>query len=74
MLKTMGKTMYVSPIDFAIVYAGLGDADSTFEWLEEAYQARATRIPELSSMYFDGIRSDARYTEIMRRVGLPPRQ
>jgi TolB-like protein len=72
-LKTMGKTMYVSPMDFAIVYAGLGDAGSTFEWLEEAYQARATRIPELSSMYFDSIRSDARYTEIMRRVGLPHR-
>jgi len=70
-LAAMSKQRFVSPMDFAVVYAGLGDADSTFQWLEKAYQARATRIQELRSMYFDSVRSDPRYAGLMRRVGLP---
>jgi hypothetical protein len=45
-------------MDFAVAYAGLGDADSTFLWLEKAYQTRESRIGELPSMCFDSIRSD----------------
>jgi TolB-like protein/thioredoxin-like negative regulator of GroEL len=65
------KQRYVSPVDFAIIYAGLGDVDAAFRRLEEAYQARSPRIHELTFMYFDRIRSDARYPELVRRVGLP---
>ena len=43
-LKALSKEGYVSPVDFAIVYSGLSNADSTFEWLEIAYRARATRL------------------------------
>ena len=70
-LTELAKQRYITPVDFAILYAGLGDANSTFDWLEKAYQARATRIHELRSMYFDSFRSDARYADLMRRVGLP---
>lgn len=70
-LATMSERRFVSPMDFAVVYAGLGDADSTFLWLEKAYQTRATRISELRSMYFDSVRSDSRYADLMRRIGLP---
>lgn len=62
---------YVSPVDVAIVYAGLGDADSSFQWLERAYQARATRIHDVAAPYFDAFRNDARYADLLRRVGLP---
>jgi TolB-like protein/Tfp pilus assembly protein PilF len=65
------KQSYVSPVDFAVVYAGLGEVDAAFEWLEKAYQSRTTRIHELPLAYFDSIRSDARYAELVRRVGLP---
>ena len=71
-LTTMSKKRYVSPMDFAVVYAGLGDADSTFLWLEKAYQARAARMHELSSMYFDSVRADPRYANLLGRIGLPP--
>jgi len=71
-LTAMAGQRYVSPMDFAILYAGMGDAGSTFHWLEKAYQSRAARVYELASMYFDGIRSDARYPDLMRRVGLQP--
>jgi TolB-like protein/DNA-binding winged helix-turn-helix (wHTH) protein/Flp pilus assembly protein TadD len=70
-LATMFGQRFVSPMDFAIVYAGLGEADSTFRWLEKAYQARAIRIHEMPSMYFDSVRSDPRYLNLIRRVGLP---
>lgn len=39
-LTVLSNQRFVSPVEFALVYAGLGDADSTFEWLERAYQAR----------------------------------
>jgi TolB-like protein/Tfp pilus assembly protein PilF len=69
-LMEFAKQRYVSPMDFAVVYAGLGDRDSTFHWLEQAYQAHAARVLEMPSMYFDLVRSDSRYTDLMRRVGL----
>jgi hypothetical protein len=69
-LSTIATQKFVSPMDFARVYAGLGDADSTFHWLEKAYQVRAIGIQELPSMYFDTIRSDSRYAPLLRRVGL----
>ncbi len=70
-LTTMSRQRFVSPIDFAVVSAGLGDADSTFHWLENAYQARAVRISELASMYFDSFCSDPRYADLKKRAGLP---
>jgi len=63
---------FVSPMDFAILYAGMGDADRTFQWLEKAYQSRETRIHQLPSTEFDSVRSDPRYADLMRRIGLPP--
>jgi TolB-like protein/DNA-binding winged helix-turn-helix (wHTH) protein/Tfp pilus assembly protein PilF len=70
-LTTMaGQGRYVSPMDFAIVHAGLGDANATFEWFEKACQSRDSRVHELRWMYFDGMRSDPRYAGFMRRIGL----
>jgi len=72
-LKALSKEGYVSPVDFAIVYSGLSNADSTFEWLEIAYRTRATRLQELPSMYFDNVRSDPRCSDLMKRMGTPSR-
>jgi TolB-like protein/DNA-binding winged helix-turn-helix (wHTH) protein/tetratricopeptide (TPR) repeat protein len=68
---SMTKQRFVSPMDFAILYAGMGDANQTFQWLEKAYQSRETRIHQLPSMEFDSVRSDPRYADLMRRIGLP---
>jgi len=40
----LARQRHVSLMDFAVIYAGLGDADSTFSWLEKAYQSRTTRV------------------------------
>ena len=70
-LTGMASRGHVSPVDFAIIHAGLGDADSVFLWMERAYQQRETRIAELSTPHFDQFRSDARYASLMKRIGLP---
>jgi tetratricopeptide (TPR) repeat protein len=73
-LKAMSSRRNVSPMNFVLVYAGLSDANSTFEWLEKAYQVHDSRLSELPSMYFDGVRSDPRYTVLLRRAfpSVPP--
>jgi tetratricopeptide (TPR) repeat protein len=67
------KTEYVSPYHFALIYTGLGERDLAFEWLEKAYQERTPRLAgELSERIFDGRRSDPRFQDLVRRIGLPP--
>ena len=70
-LKALSKKRYVSPVDMAIVYTGLGDRMSAFSWLEKAYQEHTMRIQELSEPIFDSLRSDRRSTHLMRRLNLP---
>ena len=63
---------FVSPYWIAQNYAQLGDKDHAFEWLEIAYQERDSSIVGMPSDFMlDPIRSDARYAELMRKVGLP---
>jgi len=71
-LKALSLQRYVSPLDIAVVYTGLGDRNSAFQWLEKAYQERTMRIQELPDPIFDSLRSDPRFRDLMRRIGLPP--
>jgi DNA-binding winged helix-turn-helix (wHTH) protein/tetratricopeptide (TPR) repeat protein len=55
----------------AIVSAALGRKDRAFEFLGEAYKERSGALVNLKvEPMFDGLRSDMRFTEILRRVGL----
>jgi TolB-like protein/DNA-binding winged helix-turn-helix (wHTH) protein/Tfp pilus assembly protein PilF len=64
---------YVNPWDFALVYAGLGDKQATLSWLEKSYQARSPEMINLKiDLCFDLLRSDNRFQDLMRRIGLPP--
>ena len=69
--RKSGKS-FVSPYSIAQNYAQLGDKDHAFEWLEIAYKERDSSIVGMpSDFWLDPIRSDARYTELARKVGLP---
>jgi tetratricopeptide (TPR) repeat protein len=58
--------------DMAIIYAQLGERDRAFEFLEKAYNGRDTVLLWLKvSPEFDSFRSDPRFDDLMRRVGLP---
>jgi serine/threonine-protein kinase len=69
-LHDLSNKRYVSAVNIATVYAGLGDADSTFEWLEKAYEARDGRVQQLVWPIFDRFRHDPRYADLKRRIGL----
>ncbi len=61
------------PVDVAVVYAALGEMDRAFEWLEKAYDQRAYALVWIKvSPLLDPLRSDPRFKDLMRRVGLPP--
>jgi TolB-like protein/Flp pilus assembly protein TadD len=56
----------------AAAYATLGRKDDALRWLERAYEAREFIMPWLSFYWrFDPLRSDARFTDLVRRMGLP---
>ena len=57
----------------AAVYAGLGDKDQAFGWLEKGFQARnATLVFLVFDLTFDPLRGDPRYADLLRRMGLRP--
>jgi TolB-like protein len=62
---------YVDPYAIAVVYAGLGDVDRTFEWLEQAFEERATWLTLFVKCdpRFDALRSDPRFGDLLRRMG-----
>jgi len=70
-LKALSLRRYVSPFDIAVIHLGLDDRTSGFQWLEEAYQQRVFRIIELTMPMFDSLRSDPRWQDLVRRIGLP---
>jgi len=65
------KTGYVSPYMTATIYAGLGDKDRAFEFLEKAYTQRSWDIAWAlkADLRIDNLRSDPRFQALLRRVG-----
>jgi TolB-like protein/DNA-binding winged helix-turn-helix (wHTH) protein/Flp pilus assembly protein TadD len=71
-LQEESKHKYVSPYNGALIYEGLGQKDQAFAWLEKAYEERDSNIINLKvDPQFDSLHSDPRFTDLLRRVGLP---
>jgi tetratricopeptide (TPR) repeat protein len=72
-LKELSKRRYVSSNFIAGIYAALGERDKAFEWLEKGYQERSIEMLFLkNSTQWDELRSDPRFQNLLRRVGLTP--
>lgn len=72
-MKVLSQQSYPFACLTAEVYAGLGDKDRAFEWLNRAYKERDGQLTSLElDPFFDSLRSDPRFQNLMRRVGLPP--
>jgi TolB-like protein len=66
------KNGYLAPSGIAELYADLGDKDHAFEWLNTAYQERDFGLIGIRTDFsFDSLRSDPRYAELVRKIGLP---
>jgi TolB-like protein/Tfp pilus assembly protein PilF len=71
--KKRATEAYFPPSVVALVCARAGDKNQAFEWLEKAYQDRDESLRLLRVVPgFDSLRSDPRYADLLRRIGLPP--
>src|SRR5579863_948805 len=71
-LQQESAKVYVSPYLIATLYAALGDKDSAFKFLEKAYLEKSLDISWYlkADLRIDNLRSDRRYQDLLRRVGL----
>jgi tetratricopeptide (TPR) repeat protein len=60
-----------SPISFVILYAGLGDLDAAFRWLEAACRVKADLVWVTAGFPgIDPLRSDPRFADLVHRMGI----
>ena len=65
------KENFVSSVGIALVFAALGEKDQVFSWLEKAFRERDPYLIDLNNYHrFDPVRSDPRFTDLLRRIGL----
>ena len=70
-LKERSQQTYVQPMWVAVIYLALGNRDQAFDWIQKAFDDRSAWLVYLKvDPLFDGIRQDARFTDLMRRIGL----
>ncbi len=62
---------HVSPQWMALVHLGLGENEQTIQWLQKGYEERAEEMILIGvDPRFDSLRSDPRFQELLRRMGL----
>jgi TolB-like protein/DNA-binding winged helix-turn-helix (wHTH) protein/Tfp pilus assembly protein PilF len=71
-LEAISRKRYVSPYGLAQIYAASNKDEDTFKWLEAAYEDHAVWMGYLAvDPIFDRYRSDERFKDLLRRIGLP---
>ncbi|MGA7926856.1 MAG: hypothetical protein WCA20_12745 [Candidatus Sulfotelmatobacter sp.] len=71
-VNDLSSHAYVDFYQLATIYAGLGEKDEAFQWLEKAYEEHSSSMPSLATdPFWYVMRSDPRYTDLLRRMGLP---
>ena len=72
-LRERSAREFVSPFEISEIYASLSEKDHAMYWLEKSYAQRESRLPFLKvDARFDPVRGDARFQNLLRRVGLAP--
>jgi serine/threonine-protein kinase len=70
-LIEQSKRGRVAPMAFAYLYIDLGEKEQAFEWLEKAYEERSGALVLLRVCDCEVLRSDPRFADLLRRIGLP---
>jgi tetratricopeptide (TPR) repeat protein len=72
-LQQQSKRAYVSPYMIAVIYAGLGQKNKAFEFLEKGYQLKSPDVIYFlrSDLRLDPLREDPRFQDLLRRVPFP---
>ena len=72
-LQQLQGQRYVSPYTVAAIYAGLGDDEQAFKWLETAVEGRDIWLMNLKvDPVFAKLRSKRQFTDILARIRLRP--
>ena len=72
-LKRTVEHGYVDPYNMAILYCRLGDKEAAFACLEKAFAERFASMPQMKmEPWFDPLRSDRRFQDLLCRMNLPP--
>ena len=72
-LRERATREYVDPYLVATIYLALGEKDQALAWLERAYAERSAFMSFLKvEPKLDSLRSDPRFTDLLRRIGFPP--
>jgi Flp pilus assembly protein TadD len=69
-LKKRSNPSYSHASEIAVIYAALGDTDQAMNWVEKGYEERFNP-GVLLRPGFDPLRSDPRFQDLLRRIGLP---
>ena len=70
-LKRRQQTSYVAAAPFVNAYLGLGDNEQALAWLKRAYQEQSNILQLIKvHPYFDPLRGDPRFVDLVHRVGL----
>lgn len=74
-LEQVASSRHVPPSAFALVFAGLGDCDAACHHLDCAYAVRDVFLITLvGAHWWDPLRSDTRFSSLLRRIGFLPDQ
>ena len=70
-LELKYKAKEATAVSMSVIYAGLGDKDQAFAWLEKAFEERNGELSDITwRPVFDTLRDDRRYTDLVRRMKL----
>ena len=73
MRKQLANHRYVDPADIAYDYAALGDKEQTFAWLDKAAAEKSGGLEVIKVVpAMDPWRSDPRYLDLLKRIGMRP--
>ena len=74
-LEQSSNQRYISPYSKAVIYIGLGNKELAFEMLESSYDDHNYPLSYLSVWpYFDPIRDDPRFKDLLRRLNFPDKE
>ena len=71
-LNQLAQQQYVSAYELATIYLALSNKEEAFRLLAKAYAERSFHLVNLNvSPQFESVRSDSRFQDLVRRIGLP---
>jgi TolB-like protein/Flp pilus assembly protein TadD len=74
-LKDRAQNEYIHAYWIAAIYAMLNEKDKAFDWLEKAFNDRnhiigASALKTYPGWFFNNLRDDSRFQDLLRRLGL----